>query len=353
MVEESLVWRFNDAQSRLVTQASDFSLATISAMVDNGSIDPSPEYQRRRRWAPAKQSALIESFLLNVPVPPVYLAEEEFGVYSVIDGKQRITAIHDFMTGRLELRNLPELPELHGMTIHDLPREMASALRVRPYIRAVTLLKQSDPGLKYEVFIRLNRGGETLTSQEVRNVAFRGPFNDMVLELTETPFLRKQFNIDDNSQRYRKMEDAEIVLRFLALSESWERYDGNLARTMDEFMAHYRDDREAAEIFRKRFLHCIKACEQIWGDYAFRRSDDFTWRSRAVLGMYDAAMLAVWLVGPEKAPSLLGHQDAVLYTADLFTRDPGFAEAVSVSTNTAARLHYRVTRVAEMLARAS
>lgn len=315
-------------------------------MVDEGSIDPSPEYQRRNRWSIAKQSALIESFLLNVPVPPVYLAEEQFGAYTVIDGKQRITAIHDFMSGRLALRSLAELPELDGCTFNDLPESMSNALRVRPYIRAVTLLKQSDPDLKYEVFIRLNRGGERLTEQEVRNVAFRGPLNDLVLELSEHPFLRSQFNITESSERFRKMEDAEIVLRFLALTDTWPNFSGDLAGTMDRFMSIHRDDYDGLREFRNRFLEAIDNCERIWGANAFRRAQYGAWRGRGLLGMYDAQMLAVWSAGEIAAE--VDAETANARTAQLFYRED-FLSAVTVSTNTAAKLALRVNAVLEVI----
>ena len=75
---DPIIERFELAQNRLVLQASDLSLQTIAQMVLEKSIDASPEFQRRERWGPEKRSALIESFLLNIPVPPVYLAEDEF-----------------------------------------------------------------------------------------------------------------------------------------------------------------------------------------------------------------------------------------------------------------------------------
>src|SRR5689334_16270624 len=112
--DEKLIERFIRAQESLVLQAADFSLRTISDMVRTQSIDISPRYQRRARWPAEKQSALIESLLINVPIPPIYLSEDEYGTYSVIDGKQRITAIHLFLNEELILRDLAKLPELNG-----------------------------------------------------------------------------------------------------------------------------------------------------------------------------------------------------------------------------------------------
>jgi hypothetical protein len=350
MWPEELTQRFADAQKRLVTQASDFSLETIASMVESRAIDPSPEYQRRQRWDHARQSALIESFLLNVPVPPVYLAEEEFGVYSVIDGKQRITAITEFMRGRLQLRGLTELGGLNGYRIADLPEVMGNALRVRPYVRAVTLLKQTDPELKYEVFLRLNRGGQTLTAQEVRHVAFRGPLNDMLLDLAANEFLLAQFNIEYESERFRQMQDVEYVLRYLTLEDEGNNFRGDLSVSMDRFMfRHQRSEPQDLGTFRNSFLRAIDYCQRIWGDKAFRRAESGAWRGRALLGMYDAQMLAVQRTSHDALERAAGQSQVVLDATERLFDDREFLQAVTVSTNTPAKLYTRVERVERLL----
>lgn len=340
--------RFKKAQSSLVTQASDFSLDTVASMVRSGAIDPSPGYQRRERWDAARQSALIESFMLNVPVPPVYLAEEDYGAYSVIDGKQRITAVSEFMEGKLALRRLEKFSYLNGARFEDLPPEIANALRVRPYVRAVTLLRQSDPDLKFEVFLRLNRGGEKLTAQEVRNVAFRGEFNDLLFELAKNDFLLSQFNIDEKSERYRQMLDLEYVLRFLSLDAIGDAYTGDLSATMDSFMERYWSEYPIDNLAHA-FNRSIEACQSIWGDKAFRRAEKGSWRGRALLGMYDAQMLAVSKLNDKQIASLAAKQGIVhRRTAELFD-DAEFLQAVTVATNTSARLSKRVNTVSRML----
>src|SRR3982074_954187 len=133
--DHDIVARFKKAQDALVVQASDLSLASISTMVQSGAIDVQPVFQRRERWDVRKQSALIESFLLNVPVPPVYLAEEEIGTYTAIDGKQRLRAIADFIGNRLSLRHLDRLADVDGLHFRDLPQEITNALLLRPFLR--------------------------------------------------------------------------------------------------------------------------------------------------------------------------------------------------------------------------
>ena len=115
--ETEILHRFLKAQDRLIYQTADLSLSSLAGMLKpnaNGktSIDLAPDFQRRKRWTKEKQSALIESFLMNVPVPPLYLAEDAYGQYSVVDGKQRLTAVYAFMSGNLALSELETFNEI-------------------------------------------------------------------------------------------------------------------------------------------------------------------------------------------------------------------------------------------------
>jgi hypothetical protein len=348
-MQKDITDRFKVAQNSLVIQQSDFSLLAIYDMVEKQAIDVSPRYQRRDRWHPEKQSALIESFLLNVPVPPVYLSEDEYGQYSVIDGKQRITAIQDFLSGELRLRGLKKFPELVGARFPDLPPQLQNALTVRPYIRVTTLLKQSDPSLKYEVFLRLNTGGDTLKDQEIRNVAYSGPLNDMLFELSAAPFLRDRLKIaNDKSAAFRNMDDIEHVLRFFTLHERWQATGGSLSEAMDEYMAKHRT--EASPALNKLFLNTLGTCEQIWESHAFHKPTATGWRDQLISPLYDAQMIAVAMLPRNAANTLVNHKKLVVNeTKKLFLHDAEFAKAVSQGTNTPSAVRTRVQRMHEML----
>lgn len=347
---ERIVRRFESAQNRLVLQASDLSLQTIAHMVQEGSIDASPEFQRRERWGPEKRSALIESFLLNIPVPPIYLAEDEFGRYSVIDGKQRITAISEFILGRFTLSRLQSFRELEGLSFDELPLPLRNFLTVRPSIRAVSLLRQSDPDLKYEVFHRLNSGGEPLNAQEIRNVLFRGELNDLIVHLGEDTFLRRQLKIrNEKAPNFRKMLDSEWVLRFLTLSDDWQNFSGDLRISMDRFMAENQSaDGDVLDRMSKDFRNSLSVCHILWGDNAFKRPDGRSWRDLALAGMYDAQMLAVHEFRGRVGDLPIGETRLEDATRDLFT-DPEFESSVRTATNTPSRLQYRVNRMLETL----
>lgn len=348
---ERIIARFSEAQDSLVLQASDLSLETIAAMVEKDAIDIEPHFQRRERWSSEAQSSLIESFLLNVPVPPVYLAEDDYGTYSVIDGKQRITAIRAFMRNELVLKGLEAFSLIDGARFEDLPPPLQNALEVRPYLRVVTLLKQSDSELKYEVFTRLNKGGEELNAQEIRNVAFRGDLNDLIYDLAEDDFLRDRLKIRSRkSSAYRKMKDAEMVLRYFALLDGWKEFSGDYRRSMDEFMKK-KSGASAKElsVLRDHFETSIRACEQIWGDVAFKRADGFSWRDQMLSGMYDAQMIAVSEVSEATlSGAIANREDVIELTHDLFD-DPDFDEAVRRATNNPGRMEYRITAIRDLL----
>ncbi|MDH3006489.1 MULTISPECIES: DUF262 domain-containing protein [Gordonia] len=342
---------FQEAQNRLVLQASDLSLSSIADMVATSAIDVRPEFQRRERWTNAQASALIESFLLNIPVPPVYLAEEDFGKYAVIDGKQRITAIHNFMKEKMRLTNLRRFNEIEGHEYDELPPELQNALRVRPYIRVVTLLRQSDPITKYEVFHRLNSGGEPLNAQEIRNVIYRGKLNDLTIELSKNKFLRQQLKIkDDRSNAYRTMQDVEYVLRFFTLEESWNNFGGDFRVSMDEYMEKHRNPKDSfikrqTEIFRKS----IDACESIFGDNSFKRFDRGQWRNQSLGALYDAQMISLSALAPQQISRLERHKDDIIAEYKKLFADSEFDASIRQSTNTPTRLTYRIEKTTDCL----
>lgn len=351
MKEDPLALGFREAQAKLVVQTADLPLGTLADMVESRAIDLQPLFQRRERWKPEKQSALIESFLLNVPVPPVYLSEEADGTYTAIDGKQRLRAIADYISGRFALRNLERLVSAQGFKFNDLPSEIVNALRLRPFLRVVTLLKQSDPLLKYEVFLRLNRGGEPLNAQEIRNVAFRGPLNDAIYELSKEQFLRKKLKIEnDKSAAYREMSDAELVLRFLTLRSRLAGFSGSLVREMDAFMReNQRLPAPDINNLKIAFRQALSRCERIWSDNCFRRPEGAGWRDQTLAGMYDAQMVAVDALSIKQFnKALLNKNNVVAETRGLFG-DAEFDKAVRTGTNTPARIRYRVNAMKKIL----
>ena len=280
----------------------------------------------------------------------MYLSEEEDGTYTAIDGKQRLRAIALFMTNKLKLRSLERLEIADGVLFEDLPQEIANSLRLRPFIRVVTLLKQTKPALKYEVFLRLNRGGEILNPQEIRNVAYRGPLNDTIYKLGENSFLRSQLKItSERSPAYKDMSDAEYVLRFFTLRERLPAFSGRLAREMNSFMEHHQRAKPVElDVLERRFERAISLCKQLWNDNAFKRPDGGAWRDQLLAGVYDAQMLSVDRLSDDQVQSAVASENANERMRALFA-NPEFEKAVRTGTNTPARINYRVQAVTNLL----
>jgi hypothetical protein len=357
MNNKSILDKFLNAQNQLVIQSSDLSLGSISSMVKSGAIEIASPYQRRERWNEHKKSALIESFLLNIPVPPIYLAEDEYGKYSIIDGKQRITSIYEFMSQGMKLSSLEDFTALEGITFNQLPTEMQNILTIRCYLRVITLLKQSNPNLKYEVFKRLNTGGDILLAQELRNVLYRGLLNDLIINLSENSILHQQLKIDEKNKKenklYREMVDVEYVLRFFTLRETWKNFGGNFQVAMDKFMEDNQNaDAQKCQELKEIFEESISLCSQIWGKQAFMRPSGKSVRNLVVQAFYDLQMVSVSL--------FLKHKNIIddnksKQIRDEFTKeyeaDKKFEDSIRKFTSNPENVEYRIKKMNEILSK--
>lgn len=338
-------------QRELVTSVVDYNLQGLTDLVVDKAIDLNPTYQRRLRWDEKRQSKLIESFLMNVPVPPVFLNEDEYGSYSVIDGKQRITAISNFMRGILRLRGLEVFHEVNDKTIDEFPSPLQRAVRTRPTLRAVIILRQSDPDVKFNVFQRLNTGGVRLNAQEIRNSAFPGDLNDSIVELSTDPEFHELLGIKVKSKSaiYQEMRDAEFVLRFFTFFRNWETFSGGMKRHMDRFMKQNQhigemEIEEMAGVF-KQSLGKVRAA---FGEHAFRRWDPQrgVWKKQVLAALYDAEMFAVQ---PFSVDELRQYREPLIERFQQLFSEPDFRKSIDAATNTPMLFQYRIATVKRMI----
>ncbi|MEA2106192.1 MAG: DUF262 domain-containing protein [Bacteroidota bacterium] len=262
------------------------------------NVDLSPHYQRRNRWDIERQSLLIESFLMNVPVPPVFLNEDEYGKYSVIDGKQRITTIKMFLNNKLTLTGLTVFAELNGKKYKDFPLPLQNVIIIRPNLRAVIILRQSDKDIKHEVFQRLNTGGMALNPQEIRNNAFPGKLNDLMMELSQHELFHDVLGIKnkEKSRIYKEMRDVEFVLKYFALKKNMDNYNGNMKLFLDDFMDYNRNPSDIKiKEYKKSFIDAVNKVNTTFGIYAFRRwqPEKSAWRRQVLAALFDSEMLAL------------------------------------------------------------
>lgn len=340
-------------QRELLTSTIDYNLESLTTLIEKRIIDLAPKYQRRFRWDDIRKSKLIESFLMNVPVPPIFLNEDDFGKYSVIDGKQRLSAINEFITGKLILKGLEVFKDLNGLNLFDLPIEFQNSIKIRATVRAIILLRQSDKDIKYEVFQRLNTGGVKLNAQEIRNSAFPGLLNDKILELSECKIFHKVLGIKSRtkSRIYQEMKDAELILRFFALRNDWKTYGGGLKSILDKYLDENRSLRqEIITELEEDFLSTLEKVQIIFGvDGSFRRwiPQSSKWKQQISTPIYDAQMFTLY--GKDKA-ILTANKDRILSEfKELFDSDSMFLDSIESSTATPVRFLYRINKLEEII----
>lgn len=168
---EDINQKYRDRELRIVTETNREQLPNfVFALERSGWLKLQPFYQRRIRWDVQRRSRLIESFIMNVPVPPCFLYESEFAKYEVMDGQQRISTVAEFYRDEFALKGLVQWPELNGMRYSELPTEIRRGLDRRS-ISYIVLLKESTKTsndellLRQQIFERLNTGGIELENQ--------------------------------------------------------------------------------------------------------------------------------------------------------------------------------------------
>jgi hypothetical protein len=334
-------------QRHLRTQAYDKSIADVIGMMDTGDIVLDPEYQRNYVWDNKKASLLIESILLNVPIPVIYVAEDPDSKWNVVDGLQRLFSIKRFFKDDFKLRGLEVLTELNGLTYSSLNPKASRILR-NGILRIILIFKESHPEIKYEIFMRLNRGAIKLKEQELRNCLYRGKLNSLLKELKGN---RVFLEILGLKQPHKRMDDEELILRYLAISESYDpdsgevkNYTGKIKGTLNKFMEANRQVEDAKlDTFRRRFIDSIDKAYAVFGSNAFRRvTPDRTFEKRPNRAIMDV-ILTSFTRWPREALELK-KEDIVNLLQSLAANDPEFNNSITIATSDKKHLEYRLEK---------
>ncbi|MGC4366769.1 DUF262 domain-containing protein [Hydrogenophaga sp. R2] len=352
--DEELNSRYAKGDIRIVTEQARYPLAGILQMLRETKQDESgkvtarymldPDYQRRHRWDDTRKSRLIESFLLNVPVPPVFLYERDLARFEVMDGRQRLTALGDFYDDKFALTGLEYWPDLEGRRYSTLPSKVRDGID-RRYISSIILLQETADSeeqaatLKKLVFERLNSGGVKLSSQETRNAIYSGPLNTLCLQLSENVTFRRLWGLpldpdsesgngvqehDDATDEatlagirmFQKMEDVELVLRFFAYRQIGEFKAGlnKISAFLDLFLV--RGNRFTDKVlgqYRLMFESTIEFLWQVMGPDAFTLLN--TSARRATKIVYDPLMYIA------NSPAVVSHRAALIESKELLREE--------------------------------
>lgn len=282
--DEEINEKYISGEVRIVTEQARYPLDTICTMLNSGKYQLRPDFQRRRRWERPKQSRLIESFIMNIPIPPIFLYEYEFSKYEVMDGLQRLTAIKEFYDDKFPLEGLEYWKELNGKKYSELPLEIKSGID-RRFLSSLILLKETANSktkadeMKQLVFERINSGGVKLEYQESRNALYSGNFNDLVITLSRNEYFCKIFDIPiseeeteelANNTMYKTMADVEMVVRFFAM-RYLDEYEGiSLKVFFDKFTdSANKLPQSVLDDYQHIFEQTIKLVYDIYGEQAF------------------------------------------------------------------------------------
>ncbi len=252
-----------EIKKRVFTDKKDFPLSLIKDMFDDGDIIPQPDYQRDYVMDVKTASKLIESVLMNIPIPTVYLCEELDGTFSIIDGQQRMTSFVKYLKNEFPLKGLEELSELNGKTFSQLDKSLQRTLKSCT-LNSIILTKESQE-LKYEIFARLNQGAIKLKPQELRNCIYRGSLNDMIESVAKANKYLPDLFLEENKRKNYQ----EYILRFFAL-RNFNDYSSSMTKTMNNFMCKYQnaDDKTINEL-KGMFNTTIDIIKQVFGNNAF------------------------------------------------------------------------------------
>ncbi len=314
--DEFINEKYVKGEVRIITEQARYPLNTILSMVESEDYILNPEFQRRHRWNATKKSRLIESFIMNVPIPPVFLYEVKYSVYEVMDGLQRMTAISQFYKDGFSLQDLEEWPELNGKKYSELPEQIRRGID-RRYLSSIILLQETAKSeieakrLKQLVFERINSGGEKLTPQETRNALYPGTLNNLCIFLARTNSFCKMWKIPEptlleisegapsqeliENPLYSKMQDVELVLRFFAYRqiEKWE--NPSLELFLDEFIRKGNLFENAIfENYEYNFKGTCDLLYSLYGEQAFwlhrQRQGNWILYERPTKVLYDPLM---------------------------------------------------------------
>jgi|694.fasta_scaffold29078_4 hypothetical protein len=255
-----------------------FSLRQIVELINNGDIELTPDFQRNFIWDKTRQSKLIESILLGLPLPSIYLSQYKDGRLTVVDGLQRLHTIKYFLEDRLVLSNLEYLKDCNGKTYSQL-EGILSPLRFRKFgqtqIMCFVIDYRSPTQLKFDLFRRLNTGGKPLNNQEIRNCLSRPSVQQLLKSMVD---LENFGNATDWSVKDTRMEAREAALRFIYFFEQYKvsnpvgKYNGDMETTLDDFIDELnKRESNSLEKYISIYDKALGSAYHLFGDYCFRK----------------------------------------------------------------------------------
>jgi Protein of unknown function DUF262 len=353
--EEAIADPFDPDKIDVITRAPTVDL--LLSRVRDSRIDLAPEFQRRAGiWTDVRQSRLIESLLLRIPLPTLYASEVEDEAWVVVDGIQRLTTIARFVQPEslgvtvkpLRLRQLEYLERYNGHTFGDLPGRLQT--RIRETELVVHLIRRGTPEeVKYNIFARINTGGVPLSAQELRHALIPGQARKLLGMWAQSEAFRAATG---HSVRDERMADREMVLRFLAFhlndpsryaAQDFDRFLRGVMRQVNDLPP------AAVKSAETRFVAAMEAAGKVFGQHAFRKLYALdSARYPINKALFEAVSANLARLSAREHRLLADRKDLVLEKYIDLMRDYQLDRAISQGTGDIAKVRYRFGAIASL-----
>lgn len=330
-------------QRRLHTETLDFSISTLLDSLESGHIFI-PEFQRRYVWSQAQASRLVESLIIQCPIPVIYLNQEKDEKLSVIDGNQRLLSLRNFIRNQFDLKGLTAYPELEGLKFFELDSRFQRHIMNRT-LRCILIAKDTHPQIKFDVFERLNSGSVKLTPQELRHGIYHGDFMKLVNSLAK----EKHWLALIGSGSDKRMKIEELVIRFFAFHFNLSGYKKPLSNFLNEYCDANKDLTESKIVeFKTVFNRTVENVDALFGDLAFKIFDrNLKPVNNFNAALFDAEMLAASSLSNLKVTA--SQRSKLLKDLSSLFLDEDFLKTITLATSDKNPINKRVKVVSDLV----
>ena len=329
---------------RLSTETYDFTVSTINEYIKERHIII-PKFQRGYVWNRAQASRLIESLIIQCPIPVIFLSQNSDETLAVIDGNQRLNSIKLFLEDDFQLKGLTAYPEIEGFYFSELDPRFQRHILNRT-IRCIVILKDTHPQIKFDVFERLNTGSVKLNPQELRHGIYNGSFMDLIEKLSKN----KEWQNLSGTKQDRRMKGDELILRFFALIDNWRNYSKPLVSFLNIYAESNRiitDDKK--DELTNNFTQTFDFCFQVFGNYTFRTFNNEFKQLKFNAALFDAQMVAMFELAPDVRKLATINKERILHKLKDLLFDEYFSKYISAGTTDKKSVQERIRMFKDFL----
>ena len=332
-----------------------FSIFELKRRYDRGNICLDPDFQRNEVWSTRQKSELIESVVMGIPLPLIYLAETMEGKLVIVDGRQRLTTFFRYLDNEFAINGLKIMTELNSCRFRDLENDVNKskyAAEIEDFQLVIQIIKYPTPDrVRFDIFDRVNRGGTPLNNQEMRNALYQGPATRLLNELAESEEFKAATG---HSVSPLHMKDKYIILRALSFylwkKQLLKKKNGEIVvyrSDIEEFLGYAMEylnwvDEQSRVELKKLFFRVMERCYARLGEDAFRIPTDSGRRRPVSMTLFESLFYFVALLEEEQIELPAGTER---HAVDEMLEDSVFLDALTYNVDSAVHVQNRFDTV--------